>query len=125
MSVYDDRTSAEPVRVKVYGLIRMTRRAYLTCQAAGLVLLVAVLVAWALAPRPPEGPGGEVRKMVFNLAPWAALIVLLAEAGETAFVLRAFARADAERRARHVADSSRPQSPPTGVSPGHPGEPIP
>jgi hypothetical protein len=123
MPAHDDTPG--PVRVKVYGLLRMTRRTYLTCQAVGLVLLAAVLVVWALTPRPAPGPdgrlppGANVLDLVLKLTPWAALLVLAAEAVETMLVLRAFARAEAERRTR-----TGPAHPPTltphaeGIQPG-------
>ena len=43
-----------PVRVKVYGLISLSKRAYLYCVAAGAVGLVAMLLVWSFTVEPTQ-----------------------------------------------------------------------
>ncbi len=92
-----------PVRIKVYGLISLTRRGYLICQALGLVLMVVFLLVWAVFLRTPPSwpePGAGRPVVAFwglvqNYLPGILLLTVLLEAVETYFVLRRFRRAEA------------------------------
>ncbi|MFN4259886.1 MAG: hypothetical protein ACK4RK_11350 [Gemmataceae bacterium] len=92
-----------PVRLKVYGLLHLTRRGYLMCQGVGLLVLVALLFSrmWlplpdpaALADRPLAAAG---MWLIHNLH-WLVLGVFLIEALETYLMLRRYHRAEAEHR---------------------------
>ncbi len=94
----------EPVRVKVYGLVSMTRRGYLT-QLGGAALLIAVLLAFRwlswpnLRPDPARVSEPRLRYMiaVFDQIHWIAGVVALLLVVEGWFVLRRFARKEAQR----------------------------
>jgi hypothetical protein len=112
----------EPARVKVYGLVALTRRRYLVIQTVAAVMLVAMLGVWVLlmreyrarpaaaAPslpagvmpeRQPEPPPGWVG-LVLGLAPllpWLIAAALVGGLIETYFVLKRFARQEAARPA--------------------------
>jgi hypothetical protein len=109
-----------PIRIKLYGLVSMTKRGYLTQLAFVVVLLVLLLILWLSAPpavdlkdAPPEvvhswvyQVGVRVRPLMDYL-PWVILACALLCAVEAVFVLRRFAREEeAKRRARH------PETPP-------------
>jgi hypothetical protein len=85
-------------RVKVYGLLSLTRRAYLTCQVIGLLLAVAVMALGFSLPRyyPEEGepllPFLRFFNLFLDLLPWIAFGVLILMAIETYIVLRKFDR---------------------------------
>jgi hypothetical protein len=102
--------SQGPVRVKVYGLISLTRRTYLILQAIGLgVVVPGVLALWWLCPRPApvQGafwPNAFVR--LLDLVPWMCLLIVVAESVETVLVLRRFARKEAERNAPQAETTS-------------------
>ena len=101
----------EPVRIKVYGLLPLTRRRYLTMQAVGLVLLLALFVVWlGFAGVPADHPLRRipVAAWLLDRLPLILVIVLLWEAVETAYVLRRFARAEAEQRTRPPASPPNP-----------------
>jgi membrane protein implicated in regulation of membrane protease activity len=94
-----------PVRIKVYGLISLTRRGYLMFLGAGLVLLVILLLLWALVltePLRPDQPEEATFAQVLwtflreNL-PWILLLAALLEVLEAFIVLRRFRRAEADR----------------------------
>jgi hypothetical protein len=101
-----------PVRIKVYGLISLTRRGYLTCVGVGVVGLLALLIWWAVSVDPPM-PADKAVPALLNPATWSRtgvwrfwrhwgpwLIVggLLLGAIEAFFVLRRFRRAEAEQQ---------------------------
>ena len=90
-----------PVRIKVYGLIPLTRRGYLLCQAGGVVLLLVLLVLWALfiAPKPMPPQLALPWRLVLENTPLIFLVVVLLEGVETFVVLRRFRRAEAQRPA--------------------------
>lgn len=85
-------------RVKVYGLLRLSRRAYLGCQVAGFLLGVAVLALGLLLPRQKAEKGEPLVAFVsfFNVfldaLPWIAFLVLILMAVETCVVLKKFDR---------------------------------
>jgi hypothetical protein len=85
-------------RVKVYGLLSLTRRAYLTCQVIGLLLAVAIIALGFSLPRyqPEEGeplvPFLRFFNLFLDLLPWIAFVVLILMAIETYVVLRKFDR---------------------------------
>jgi hypothetical protein len=108
-----DPPAAPPVRVKVYGVFNLTRRAYLTIEVVGLLVVPALLLTAYLLPRPRPGPGGVLPPWkawlawFLDLTPWLALLVLLVEPVEIYLVLRRFARKQAEQP---IAPTTPPQS---------------
>jgi hypothetical protein len=102
-----------PVRVKVYGLISLTKRTYLFCVGVGAVGLVVLLVLWALTVGPPtplEVAGKFPMTPIYiwrNYAPWLLAAAALLEGIEVYVVLKRFRRAEAER----------PQAPATDATP--------
>jgi hypothetical protein len=99
-----------PVRVKVYGLISLTKRTYLVWVAIGGLGLVALLVLWALTagtPTPAEKAGNFPLTPFYiwrNYAPWLLAAAALLEGIEVYVVLKRFRRAEAERRQAAAAD---------------------
>jgi len=90
--------SPSRVKVKVYGLVSLTKRAYLTIQITGAVIgLVAITLA-LLWPRPKAVPGHPLPPFVsgvhlfLDLFPWIGLLVLILVALETHIVLGKFRR---------------------------------
>ena len=94
-----------PIRVKLYGLIPITRRRYLTQFVIALVLSAMLLVAWWLywptvrgsleAPR-SEALDGVVR--FWNVAPYLIVGIVVLQLIEAWVVLRRFRRKEAELR---------------------------
>jgi hypothetical protein len=105
-----------PVRVKVYGLISLTRRTYLFCVAVGVVGLVALLVLWGLTagtPTPAEKADNFPLTPIYlwrNYAPWLLAAAALLEGIEVYVVLKRFRRAEAERRQAPAADPTPKES---------------
>jgi hypothetical protein len=91
-AVPDDRNAL--VRVKVYGLVSLTRRAYLICQTVGLTLGLILMGIGFWGPR--KGVS-EFFAHFLDALPWVSLAILLAGALETALVLGQFRRKEAER----------------------------
>jgi hypothetical protein len=93
-----------PVRVKIYGLVWVTKRTYLICVAIGAVGLVAALVVWALTTGPAtplENTGQYPLTPIYlwrNWAPWILGGAALVEVAEVLLVLRRFHRAEAEQQ---------------------------
>jgi len=83
--VKDDKNA--PVRVKVYGLVSLTRRTYLLCQAIGLTL---GLILMAIGIWGPRSGVSELFTQFLNNLPWLSLVILLAMGFETVVVLRQF-----------------------------------
>ena len=106
----------EPVRVKVYGLVPLTRRRYLIQAAFGLVCLAGLLVLWWLywpelndrLSKVTRTALAEVVYLTLANTPWILLGVLALKLVEMAFVLRRFACKEAE--ARRVAAPAPPVS---------------
>jgi len=103
-----------PVRIKLYGLIPMTKRTYLLCAAVGAGGLLALLVWWAIDTGPPtplEQSGKYPLTPWFlwrNWAPWVIAAGYLLGGLEVLLVLRRFRRAEAEQ-ARAAAPDSTPK----------------
>lgn len=101
-----------PVRVKIYGLISLTRRAYLYCVAVGVVGLVVLLVIWGLTagpPTPAEKSGQFPLTPIYiwrNYAPWLLAAAALLEGIEVYVVLKRFRRAETERQQTAAADTT-------------------
>ena len=93
------------VRVKVYGLFSLTKRAYLVVQGFYFGLVVVAFALGLCLPRPqpvrgePLPPLAAVVGRLLDGLPWLALLFLLAVATETRIVLKKFARKEAEQRA--------------------------
>jgi hypothetical protein len=97
----------EPVRIKYYGLIRMTKATYLiatlvTGAVAASLFLIAFLMGvmptfrwpWEAAARPDiTGLSGWIYNHVYDII----IICLLAEVVDIVITLRSFARKEAER----------------------------
>lgn len=100
----------EPVRIKLYGLLSMTRRGYLAQLITGIVLLVSLFLAWyAFWPYrrlEPRAGGMGVTIWLMHHLPWLLLILGLLFAVEAVIVLRRFRRAEARR-----SGSAGPQPP--------------
>src|SRR5438094_4144479 len=93
----------QKVRVKVYGLISLTKRTYLVMQGVGLGLVVFLFTLGLCLPRPKPGRGELLPSLAVVVVrlldglPWLALLFLLAGAVETWIVLKKFARKEAEQ----------------------------
>jgi hypothetical protein len=94
-------------RVKLYGVLAVTRRTYLRLQTVVAVLLVSLLAGsvW-LRFRPPSTSdwhlAPEQEKLLRALLPnavWLVLGLVVVEALETLLTLRKFAAAEARERA--------------------------
>jgi hypothetical protein len=101
----EKKTPADaPVRVKVYGLVALTRRTYLLCQTIGLALGLLLMAIGLWAPRREVA---DFFAMFLNVLPAASLVILTAGALETLVVLGQFRKKEAERKASGVASASR------------------
>lgn len=95
---------AEPVRVRLYGIVSLTRRRYLA-QLAVAVLLAAGLMAlwyfrWPTVRRAlvaAQTPLMDRAVAFWDLAPWVIGALAVLQVAEAFFVLRAFRRKEAER----------------------------
>ena len=96
-----------PVRVKLYGLIHITRRRYLTQLVVALVLSAALLLAWwvywpaargSLEASRSDVLDGVVR--FWNVAPYLILGIVALQVIEAWVVLRRFRRKEAEQSAK-------------------------
>jgi hypothetical protein len=94
----------EPVRVKVYGLIPMTRRGYLTQLAVAALLIVVVLaLRWLVWPAKRPDPANvhepRLRYVIafFDNVHWIVAVVAVLLVLEAWLVLRRFARKEAEQ----------------------------
>ena len=118
----------EPVRVKLYGFLPMTRQRYLFQGVVALVGAVVILVGWYFAwpglrvrLTRPELPPSDVRTTivaVMDCVPWIVLAAIAYEAAEVAVVLRLFARkeANAPAKAAPAAAAAKPPLPPAPPS---------
>jgi hypothetical protein len=112
----------EPVRVKLYGLMSVTRRGYLTQLAVAIVLALITLGFWWFRWRVVRGelketpaPTLEWVIAIGDALPWivGGLLVLLAL--EAWIVLRRFARKEAQRQAQRKTLAPEAPIPPGGV----------
>jgi hypothetical protein len=99
-----------PVRVKVYGLFRMTRRTYLALQSLFLVVVATAVAVGLWWPRKTLTAGNLTQRqkvflLMLDMLPWVALVFLLLGGLETWLILRRFARKQAE------ADRAEPPRP--------------
>ncbi len=99
----------EPVRIKYYGLVAMTKRAYLiaTAVAAAVALLVIALAAAFQGLPPFRWPWEEPVVRGKGFVPWlhnnlylVLGTLLLLELIDIVTVLRQFAKKEAEQRAQ-------------------------
>jgi hypothetical protein len=93
-----------PVRVKIYGVISITKRAYLFMVGLGTAGLLALLLVWVLTITPATAVE-KTGQYPFNpwylwrrLAPWVIAVGLLLGWLEAYLVLKRFRRAEAERQ---------------------------
>jgi hypothetical protein len=99
-----------PTRIKLYGLISVTRRGYITQLVLAGILLAALLGMWLyLRAKISPAVSPEVARIreVFDYIPWVALGIAVLYAIEAVIVLRRFAREEAARRR-----AQPPQTPP-------------
>jgi hypothetical protein len=94
----------EPVRVKLYGLVSMTRRRYLAQVVVFFTLCAALLAVWwfrwpAARTRMKQAPSPVIDRLIafWNVAPWVILGLALVQTLEAWYVLRLFRRKEAER----------------------------
>lgn len=73
----------EAVTVKSYGLVRLTKKTYVTIQAVGFLILALVFVATFFT---------DIDKYLFGNARVVVLVVAFLEILETYFMLRRFNR---------------------------------
>jgi len=98
----------EPVRIKLYGLVSMTRRGYLIQLTIGLALLAALAgLATYMPPLPNLAEEGKPQTLYVTVSlwvlrhlPWIVLTVAVLFALEAVIVLRRFARAESRERER-------------------------
>ena len=102
----------EPVRVKLYGLVARTRRAYLTYSVFEALCLVAFLSFWllewtryraVLRPLKEQTPFARFYIRVMDAVPWIVGALVVYKAAELWVVLRRFAAKEAERRRKQPA----------------------
>src|SRR5262245_7594206 len=92
-----------PVRIKLYGMLWLTRRGSRLMVMVGGGLLAAVMVYWLVTPRldiPPDAmPGTQMLLWIWIYLPWLVLAGVLLAALEVWLVLRKFDREEAAQRA--------------------------
>ncbi|MCS6851543.1 MAG: hypothetical protein NZ700_10305 [Gemmataceae bacterium] len=89
----------KPVRVKVYGLVPITRRTYVTIQSLLFGVVTLLLAIVLMMPRPAPGPENDFWNRMFDFLPWVIGAALVLEAIETLVVLRQFRKKEAELHA--------------------------
>jgi len=96
---------AEPVRVRLYGMVTLTKRRYLVQLAVAVVLAAGLLALWYF--RWPTVRRSLVAAQTalmdqavkfWDAAPWVIGVLAVLQAVEAFFVLRAFRRKEAEAR---------------------------
>lgn len=88
-----------PVKVKVYGLISMTRNAYLTLQIVLALATVVLLIGLGPVFAAPGHPLGFVNEHLVTII----IVMLLLEGVETAMVLKKFKKAE-QNMAQQIPD---------------------
>lgn len=115
-----------PVRIKAYGLVWITRRTYLRIQFLGFLLVVALMVIGGSVMNRtgvyvPHWPAMDVQDDLLYQALlsffWVGLLFLIAGSLETIMLLRRFARAEAEQKARLATLEPSEPAPPAPNSP--------
>jgi len=101
-----------PVRIKLYGLISLTKRTYLICLAIGGGGLLVLLFVWFVTIT-PETPLEKIGRAPFHpwylwrsYGPWVIAAGLLLGAAEAYVVLRRFRRAESEQQQAPAKDST-------------------
>jgi hypothetical protein len=101
-----------PVRIKLYGVFSLTKRAYLVWIAIGTVGLLALLIVWfvTITPETPLEKSGKYRLNPWYLwrvyAPWLIAGGLLLGWLEAYLVLKRFRRAEAEQQQSAAPDTT-------------------
>lgn len=104
-------------KLKVYGLLWLTRRGYLRIQLIGFLVVLASIVYIGGRPRPEAGPGETLPPFVVTLVlfldylPHIAFVVLILAGVETWIVLRKFKKLKMEQTAQTPV-ANAPGSPP-------------
>jgi hypothetical protein len=119
----------KPVRVKVYGLLPMTKPTYVVIQVIGLCVVTGLMAVGVAAmipagqwfprfgPPPAHAPADwSLLQLLISLF-WLGLLTLLLEGIETLVVLKKFARAEALARAGQGSADTAPASPPSFPTP--------
>ncbi len=92
-----------PIRIKLYGLVSVTKRGYVAQLVIVVVLLAVLLGVWLRLPPAAERqelPPDVGRLMaLLSYLPWVVVGIAVLVALEAFFVLRRFAREEAKRRA--------------------------
>src|SRR5437763_7788888 len=108
-----------PVRIKVYGLLTLTKKTYLRIQGFGLVLLLSLVAAGGAMMKisgrwRPEFPprSAEAGLILFF---WLSLATILLEIVETTLVLRKFNQAQARQRAAEAHGAASGVVAPAGI----------
>jgi hypothetical protein len=104
----------DPVRVKVYGLVSLTRRRYLYQAAMGGFFLLLVFISWIVfwpdlgerLAKLPRTPWIVSVGAVLAATPWILLTLVLFKCVEMYFVLRRFAEKEAEAQKKQTAKAS-------------------
>lgn len=92
----------EPARVKLYGLVSVTRRAYRIQLAAAAVLLLGLLTLWLCLPvlRPAVGrdttPAARAAWALLDYLPWVVLTLAGLFIIEAIIVFRRFAQVESK-----------------------------
>ncbi len=94
-----------PIRIKLYGLFSVTRRGYIAQLAIGGLLLIGLLIVRAMMPSLSQLGGqtedmavrGRVMLWLLDNLHWVVLAFVILFGVEAFFVLRRFARLEAER----------------------------
>jgi TRAP-type C4-dicarboxylate transport system permease small subunit len=109
-----------PVRVKYLGLLPITRRTYLVLQFFGLLICIAMMVVGLsvmlrtgvyIPHLPATNVQDDVVYQVLLSLFWLGLLIVVLESFETIVMLRKFARAAAEQKARLAAVEPVPAAP--------------
>lgn len=93
-----------PIRIKLYGLMSVTKRGYLVQLGVTVVLLAVLLGVWWRLPPAAESANlpPEFGRLLTALSylPWVVLGIAVLVGLEAFVVLRRFGRAEALRRAK-------------------------
>ena len=97
-----------PVRIRVYGLIEVTKRGYIVMLCIAVVLLVTLVTLMYVSPTGSAAFRSFPREWRLSL-PWVLGAAVLLAALEAVMIFRRFAREEARQRAEA---SSKPTSRP-------------